>query len=180
MPGSATVLVIDDEIRSLEAIRRVLAEEFEVISVRGAQEAEEVLAGDEPFSVEWTAQHGLRQLALQAVESGWSEADERRVAAAAGWLPVGELGQAHWGQIRGPIRAFAPTLFDERPADAAQPLVRAARHADHSRHRQDSRAAEKDDIAGSGPTGDRMQHLSDLLPVFSIAQPDSISTPAVL
>jgi two-component system response regulator HupR/HoxA len=46
MPGSATVLVIDDEIRSLEAIRRVLAEEFEVISVRGAQEAEEVLAGE--------------------------------------------------------------------------------------------------------------------------------------
>jgi two-component system response regulator HupR/HoxA len=46
MPGSATVLVIDDEIRSLEAIRRVLAEEFEVISVRGAVEAEEVLAGE--------------------------------------------------------------------------------------------------------------------------------------
>lgn len=92
------------------------------LGLRLAQ-SEEVLAGDEPFSVEWTAQHGLRQLALQAVESGWSEADERRVAAAAGWLPVGELGQAHWGQIRGPIRAFAPTLFDERPADAAQPLL---------------------------------------------------------
>ena len=46
MPGRATVLVIDDEIRSLEAIRRVLAEEFEVISVRGAAEAEEVLAGE--------------------------------------------------------------------------------------------------------------------------------------
>ena len=46
-PGSgATVLVIDDEIRSLEAIRRVLAEEFEVISVRGAEEAAEVLAGE--------------------------------------------------------------------------------------------------------------------------------------
>ncbi len=44
--GGATVLVIDDEIRSLEAIRRVLAEEFEVISVRGAIEAEEVLAGE--------------------------------------------------------------------------------------------------------------------------------------
>ncbi len=46
MPGNATVLVIDDEIRSLEAIRRVLAEEFEVISVRGAAEAEDVLAGE--------------------------------------------------------------------------------------------------------------------------------------
>ncbi len=44
--GGATVLVIDDEIRSLEAIRRVLAEEFEVISVRGAEEAAEVLAGE--------------------------------------------------------------------------------------------------------------------------------------
>ena len=46
MSANATVLVIDDEIRSLEAIRRVLAEEFEVISVRGAEEAEEVLAGE--------------------------------------------------------------------------------------------------------------------------------------
>lgn len=46
MPGGTTVLVIDDEIRSLEAIRRVLAEEFEVISVRGSEEAEEVLAGE--------------------------------------------------------------------------------------------------------------------------------------
>ncbi|MDK9696808.1 MAG: sigma-54 dependent transcriptional regulator [Siculibacillus sp.] len=44
--GGATVLVIDDEIRSLEAIRRVLAEEFEVISVRGAEEAAEVLTGE--------------------------------------------------------------------------------------------------------------------------------------
>ncbi len=83
----------------------------------------EVLAGDEPFSVEWTSSHGLRQLALQAIEQNWSEAQERAVAAASGWLPVGELGQAHWGQIRGPIRAFAPTLFDERPAEAAQPLL---------------------------------------------------------
>ncbi|MEX6500486.1 exodeoxyribonuclease V subunit gamma [Pseudomonas zhanjiangensis] len=92
------------------------------LGLRLAQ-SEEALAGDEPFSVEWTSQHGLRQLALQAVERGWSEAEERAVAAASGWLPVGELGQAHWGQIRGPIRAFAPTLFDERPQDAPQPLL---------------------------------------------------------
>lgn len=92
------------------------------LGLRLAQ-TEETLAGDEPFSVEWTSQHGLRQLALQAVERGWSERQERAVAAASGWLPVGELGQAHWGQIRGPIRAFAPTLFDERPEDAAQPLL---------------------------------------------------------
>ena len=85
--------------------------------------AEEALAGDEPFAVEWTSQHGLRQLALQAIECGWSEAEERQVAAASGWLPVGELGQAYWGQLRGPIRAFAPTLFDERPQDVPQPLL---------------------------------------------------------
>jgi exodeoxyribonuclease V gamma subunit len=92
------------------------------LGLRLAQ-GEEALAGDEPFSVEWTSQHGLRQLALQAIERGWSEGEERAVAAASGWLPVGELGQAHWGQIRGPIRAFAPTLFDERPDDAPQPLL---------------------------------------------------------
>lgn len=92
------------------------------LGLRLAQ-SEEALAGDEPFSVEWTSQHGLRQLALRAVEQGWSEREERSVAAASGWLPVGELGQAHWGQIRGPIRAFAPTLFDERPSDAPQPLL---------------------------------------------------------
>ncbi|WP_405119662.1 exodeoxyribonuclease V subunit gamma [Pseudomonas leptonychotis] len=92
------------------------------LGLRLAQ-SDEALAGDEPFSVEWTSQHGLRQLALQAIERGWSEREERAVAAASGWLPVGELGQAHWGQIRGPIRAFAPTLFDERPEDAPQPLL---------------------------------------------------------
>ncbi|MDA7086669.1 exodeoxyribonuclease V subunit gamma [Pseudomonas sp. SA3-5] len=92
------------------------------LGLRLAQ-SEEALAGDEPFSVEWTSQHGLRQLALRAVEQGWCEREERSVAAASGWLPVGELGQAHWGQIRGPIRAFAPTLFDERPSDAPQPLL---------------------------------------------------------
>ncbi|TWC32737.1 DNA helicase/exodeoxyribonuclease V gamma subunit [Pseudomonas sp. SJZ079] len=92
------------------------------LGLRLAQ-GEEALAGDEPFSVEWTSQHGLRQLALQAIERGWSEREERAVAAASGWLPVGELGQAHWGQIRGPIRAFAPTLFDERPDDTPQPLL---------------------------------------------------------
>ena len=92
------------------------------LGLRLAQ-AEEALAGDEPFSVEWTSTHGLRQLALQAIERGWSEGEERAVAAASGWLPVGELGQAHWGQIRAPIRAFAPTLFEERPTDTPQPLL---------------------------------------------------------
>jgi exodeoxyribonuclease V gamma subunit len=92
------------------------------LGLRLAQ-GEEALAGDEPFSVEWTSQHGLRQLALQAIEQGWSEREERSIAAASGWLPVGELGQAHWGQIRGPIRAFAPILFDERPEAAPQPLL---------------------------------------------------------
>ncbi|NVN85487.1 MAG: sigma-54-dependent Fis family transcriptional regulator [Rhodopseudomonas sp.] len=43
---AATVLVIDDEIRSLEALRRVLNDEFEVLCAKDAQEAEEFLEGD--------------------------------------------------------------------------------------------------------------------------------------
>ncbi|EJW11493.1 Hydrogenase transcriptional regulatory protein HoxA [Rhodovulum sp. PH10] len=46
MTTPGTVLVIDDEVRSLEAIRRVLADEFEVIGVRDTVEAEAVLAGE--------------------------------------------------------------------------------------------------------------------------------------
>ncbi len=41
-----TVLVVDDEPRSLEALRRVLSDEFEVILARSAAEAEAVLASD--------------------------------------------------------------------------------------------------------------------------------------
>lgn len=42
----ATVLVVDDEVRSIEAIQRVLSDEFEVIGARNAREAEEVLEGE--------------------------------------------------------------------------------------------------------------------------------------
>ena len=42
----ATVLVVDDELRSLEAIQRILSDEFEVICVRNAEEAEAVLNGE--------------------------------------------------------------------------------------------------------------------------------------
>lgn len=42
----ATVLVVDDEVRSLEALERVLGEDFEVIRARNAEEAEAVLAGE--------------------------------------------------------------------------------------------------------------------------------------
>ena len=86
-------------------------------------EAEEALASDEPFALEGPAWRGLRQLALDAVERGWSELDERRIARAAGWLPTGELGHALWGQLRGPVRAFAPRLFEARPDSAPQPLL---------------------------------------------------------
>lgn len=86
-------------------------------------EPEEALASDEPFALEGPAWRGLRQLALDAVERGWSEADERRIARAAGWLPSGELGHALWGQLRGPVRAFAPRLFEARPESAPQPLL---------------------------------------------------------
>ena len=43
---STTVLVIDDERRSLESLRRVLSVEFEVLCVGSAQEAAAILAGD--------------------------------------------------------------------------------------------------------------------------------------
>lgn len=42
----ATVLVVDDEVRSIEAIQRILSDEFEVIGARNAKEAEEVLEGE--------------------------------------------------------------------------------------------------------------------------------------
>lgn len=86
-------------------------------------DAEEGIAADEPFTLEGPARRGLRQLALQAVERGWSEEQERSIARAAGWLPPGELGHALWGQQRGPVRAFAPRLFEARPEEAAQPLL---------------------------------------------------------
>ncbi len=46
MTQHPTVLVVDDEVRSLETLRRVLADEFEVIGARSAAEAEGVLAGE--------------------------------------------------------------------------------------------------------------------------------------
>lgn len=41
-----TVLVVDDEVRSLEALQRVLADEFQVICARDTAEAELVLKGE--------------------------------------------------------------------------------------------------------------------------------------
>jgi len=46
MPQHATVLIVDDEVRSLESLRRVLSEDFEVICASSANEAETVLAGE--------------------------------------------------------------------------------------------------------------------------------------
>lgn len=86
-------------------------------------DAEEAIAADEPFALEGPARRGLRHLALQAVEHDWSAQQERRIARAAGWLPNGELGHALWGKLRGPVRAFAPRLFEARPAEAPQPLL---------------------------------------------------------
>jgi len=86
-------------------------------------DAEEALASDEPFALEGPAWRGLRQLALDAIERGWSEEEERNVARAAGWLPPGELGHALWGKLRGPVRAFAPRLFEARPEEVPQPLL---------------------------------------------------------
>ena len=84
--------------------------------------SDDAIAADEPFALEGPA-YALRELALQAVERGWSEADERRIAAASGWLPPGEVGQALLGKLRGPIHAFAPRLFEARPEQPPQPLL---------------------------------------------------------
>ena len=46
MSTPETVLIVDDEIRSLEALRRVLADEFEVLCANDAQEAQRLLEGD--------------------------------------------------------------------------------------------------------------------------------------
>jgi two-component system response regulator HupR/HoxA len=46
MSTPATVLVIDDEVRSLEALRRVLDDDFEVLCAKDAHEAEKFLEGD--------------------------------------------------------------------------------------------------------------------------------------
>lgn len=84
---------------------------------------EQALAADEPFELELPAWNGLRHLALEAMAHGWRDEDERRMACAAGWLPPGEMGQALWGKLRGPVRAFAPRLFEQRPTDTPQPLA---------------------------------------------------------
>src|ERR1039458_7791020 len=46
MTVHATVLIVDDEVRSLESLRRVLCEDFEVICAHNAVEAEAVLTGE--------------------------------------------------------------------------------------------------------------------------------------
>ena len=46
MTAHATVLIVDDEVRSLESLRRVLCEDFEVICAHNAAEAEAVLTGE--------------------------------------------------------------------------------------------------------------------------------------
>lgn len=46
MTALATVMVVDDEIRSLESLRRVLSDEFEVLCARNAAEAAKFLEGD--------------------------------------------------------------------------------------------------------------------------------------
>jgi two-component system response regulator HupR/HoxA len=43
---SGAVLIIDDELRSLESLQRVLSEEFDVLCASNAHEAEAILAGD--------------------------------------------------------------------------------------------------------------------------------------
>jgi two-component system response regulator HupR/HoxA len=46
MMARATVLLVDDEVRSLEALQRILNDDFEVLSARSAAEAEAFLEGE--------------------------------------------------------------------------------------------------------------------------------------
>ena len=86
-------------------------------------DAEDGIAADEPFVIDGLVQWRLRELALHAMERGWSEQQEQRIAHSAGWLPGGELGNVLWGEQRGPVRAFAPRLFEARPDEVPQPLL---------------------------------------------------------
>ena len=49
LPG---VLVIDDEVRSQEAIRRTLEEDFEVFCASGAEGAEQILVREMPAGIQ--------------------------------------------------------------------------------------------------------------------------------
>ena len=120
MPGADWLTVEPAQlIRALQHPARFFLEQRLGLRVPQAVEA---IADDEPFALDHPAARGLRRLALEAVERGWSEADERRLASAAGWLPPGELGQALWGKTRGPVLAFAPRLLAQRPNDVPEPL----------------------------------------------------------
>jgi two-component system response regulator HupR/HoxA len=46
MSNRATVLLVDDEVRSLEALKRILGDDFEVLCARSAAEAETFLEGE--------------------------------------------------------------------------------------------------------------------------------------
>ncbi|MCW9035709.1 MAG: sigma-54 dependent transcriptional regulator [Rhodospirillales bacterium] len=46
MSDQAIVLVIDDEVRSLETLQRMLSDEFQVLTANSAREAEELLEGE--------------------------------------------------------------------------------------------------------------------------------------
>lgn len=46
MSIQGTILVVDDEVRSQEALRRVLREDFEVLCVGNATDAEKLLEGE--------------------------------------------------------------------------------------------------------------------------------------
>lgn len=77
---------------------------------------------DEPFEIDSPTKRRLLQLSLQAQEHQWPADVEYQLACSAGWLPPGNLGQAHWGQIRAPVLAFAPRLLAERPQEPPTPL----------------------------------------------------------
>lgn len=51
MSRRAAVLLVDDELRSLEAMKRILGEDFDVYCARSAAEAEDVLSGEIVYAI---------------------------------------------------------------------------------------------------------------------------------
>ena len=51
MTNRPIILVVDDEVRSLQTLRRVLDEEFEVLTAASAVEAEAILAAEMPAAI---------------------------------------------------------------------------------------------------------------------------------
>ena len=75
MSGQATVLVVDDEVRSLESLKRVLSDEFEVICAKDASEARKVLESEIVHAIlcDQRMQHETGVDFLKHVRDAWPD-----------------------------------------------------------------------------------------------------------